>query len=54
MAKVRVTMRAASWGIEAGQQVDVEQEVADQLVADGHADRSADLRQHPVQARKPD
>lgn len=44
MSKVKVTMRADSWGVQAGQQVEVESAVAEQLVADGHADKTSDLK----------
>lgn len=39
-SKVKVRMRRDSWRITAGQEVDVEKEIADQLLADGHADKT--------------
>lgn len=40
MSKVKVRMRRDSWKITAGQEVEVEKEIADQLLADGHADKT--------------
>ncbi len=42
MSKVKVTMREDSWNTKAGDVREVDTQLADQLVADGHAVRTSE------------